>query len=98
MLWCFVAPRLRRPAYRPRLLRRMLELVLVCDEWCANQAVGKQTMELLEHEQTEPVDEAADEGCRNLMLGWRRWLVDPPEKPDSKIRYYLLTWLRFLAV
>ena len=48
-------------------------------------------MELLEHERTEPVGEAADEGCRNLMLGWRRWLMDPPENPDSKIRYYLLT-------
>ena len=48
-------------------------------------------MELLEHEQTELVAEAADEGCRNLMLGWKRWLMDPPEKPNSKIRYYLLT-------
>ena len=48
-------------------------------------------MELLEHEQMKPV-EVVDEGLRNLMLGWRHWLMDPQEKPDSKIRYYLLTW------
>ena len=48
-------------------------------------------MALLEPEQTEPVGEAADEGCRNLMLGLRRWLMDQPGKPDSKIRCYLLT-------
>ena len=47
-------------------------------------------MELLEHEQTESVGEAADEGCRNLMLCWRRWLMDQPAMPNSKIRCYLL--------
>ena len=54
-------------------------------------------MELLEHEQTEPVGEAADEGCQNLMLGWRRWLIDQKEKPDSKNRYYLLTLIALLG-
>ena len=38
------------PAYRPRLLRKLLKLVLVCDEWFASQVVGEHTMELLEHE------------------------------------------------
>ena len=89
---------LRRPAYRPRLLRKMpLELFLVCDEWYANQAVGEQTMELLEHEQTKSVGEATDEESRNLMLGWKRWLMDQPEKPDSKIRCYLLTLTTFFG-
>ena len=48
-------------------------------------------MELLKHEKTDPVGEAVDEVCRNVMLGWRRWLMYPPEKPDSKIRCDLLT-------
>ena len=55
-------------------------------------------MKLLKHEQTEPVGEAADEGCRNLMLGWRRWLIYPPEKPDWKIRYYLLTIINIIVI